>query len=147
MHIEVDQSVKVEDLGDTILAFSDGVEFAILIPDAAKKAAKRELSGRGISGPKRTLRMFAAALFLLLRNHLDDITLVTIDDEYGGRGKEIIRLLLRLVWRVKPSFPEDCFEIREITKKSPAHRKAWETKQKTIKPNKIIKVKDFLEAL
>lgn len=147
MHIEVDQSIKVEDPGDTVLALSNNIDFAILIPDAVKKAAKRELNSRGVSGPTRTLRMFSAALFLLLRNYLDDVSLVTIDDEYGGHSKEITHLLLRLIWRVKPDFPKDCFEIREITRKSPAHRKAWETKQGNMKPNKKIKAGEFLAAL
>lgn len=147
MRIEIDQSIKVEDPGDTVLALSNNIDFAILIPNAVKRAAKRELSGRGISGPTRTLRIFSAALFLLLKNYLDDATSIIIDDEYSGRGNDIIHLLLRFIWKVEPDFPKDRIEIRMITKKSPAHKKAWATQQGVMKPNKIIKAGEFLRVL
>jgi len=147
MHIEVDQSVKVEDPGDTILALSNNIDFAILIPDAVKNAAKRELSSQGISGPTRTLRIFSAALFLLLKDYLDEATSIIIDDEYSGRGNDITHLLLRLIWKVKSDFPKDRIEIRRITKKSLAHKKAWGTQQGVMRPNKVVKAGEFLKLL
>lgn len=40
MEIEVDQSVKIEDTaGDTVLAFSNDVQRAIVIPAAVKREA------------------------------------------------------------------------------------------------------------
>lgn len=147
MHVEVDQSVKIEEPGDTVLAFSNGVDFAILIPNAVKKAGERELRGRGVSGPTLTLQLFSAALFLLLEHYLDDVTLVMIDNEYDGHSKDITRMLLKHIWRVKPEFPKSCVEVREIGKKSPAHKKAWETQRGIIKPNKKIKTREFLRVL
>ena len=147
MHIEVDQSVKIEEPGDTVLAFSNGVDFAILVPAAVKKAGERELRRRGVSGPTLTLRLFSAALFLLLKHHLDDVTSVTIDNEYDRHDKDITRMLLERIWRVKPAFPKDRIDIREITKKSPSHKKAWETQRGIIKPNKRIYAREFLEVL
>lgn len=147
MHIEVDQSVKIEEPGDTVLAFSNSVDFAILVPDAVKKAGERELRGRGVSGPTLVLRLFSAALFLLLKHYLNDVTSVTIDDEYDGHGKDITRMLLERIWRVKPAFPKDSIDVRETTKKSPSHKKAWETQRGIIKPNKRINTREFLEVL
>jgi hypothetical protein len=34
--VEVDQSIKVEDPGDTFLAFSDGASYAIKVPSSVK---------------------------------------------------------------------------------------------------------------
>jgi len=147
MHIDVDQSVKIEGPGDTVLAFSNDVDFSILVPDAVKKAGERELHSRGVGGPTLALRLFSAALFLLLQNYLDDVTLITIDNEYQGHGKDVTRMLLRHIWEVKPDFPKECIEVREITKKSPAHKKAWETQRGIIKPNKRIKASELLEVL
>ncbi|MFQ6015328.1 MAG: hypothetical protein ACE5NP_07785 [Anaerolineae bacterium] len=143
----MDQSMKVEEPGDTVLAFSNDVDFAILIPETVKKAGERELRRKGISGPTLTLRLFSAALFLLLKNYLDDVTLVTIDNEYDGHSKDITRMLLKHIWKVKPDFPKERIEVRQVTRKSPAHKKGWETQRGIIKPNKRIKAREFLEVL
>lgn len=144
MHIEVDQSGRIEDSGDTILALSNGIDFAINISSAVKNAAVGELKRKGTGSTQIKLKLFAAGLFLLLKNYLDDVSLITIDNEYDGHGKNIVRLLLEFIWKVDSGFPEDKIEVSEIGKKSLAHKKAWETKRGVLKPNKKIKVKELL---
>jgi len=147
MHIEVDQSGRIEDSGDTILALSNSVDFAISISSAVKNAAVGELKRRGISSIQIKLKLFSAGLFLLLKNYLDDASLITIDNEYDGHGKNIIRLLLEFIWKADSGFSEDKIEVSEIGKKSLAHKKAWETKRGFIKPNKKIKARELLGVL
>jgi hypothetical protein len=147
MQVEVDQSVKVERPGDTVLAFSNGVDFAVLLPYAVKKAGERELIRQGIGGALLKIRLFVAALFLLLNHHLDDLRSIIIDNEYEGHDRDIVANLLGHIWRVKPSFASDCISVREIGKKSPAHKKAWATQRGIIKPNKRINAREFLRLL
>ena len=37
--VEVDQSIKIEQLGDTVLAFSNGISHAIIVPARVKREA------------------------------------------------------------------------------------------------------------
>ncbi|MFB0535643.1 MAG: hypothetical protein ACETWR_11745, partial [Anaerolineae bacterium] len=74
-HIEVDQSIKVEQTqGDTVLAFSDDAERAILIPTQVKRACQQELRARGVKPGMIALRMFAAGILLLLEGQMEYVS-------------------------------------------------------------------------
>ncbi|MBU0702469.1 MAG: hypothetical protein KKC18_01205 [Chloroflexi bacterium] len=65
MEIEVDQSVKSEETArDTVLAFSNGVRRAIVIPAAVKRESLAYLRERGISRKVAVLTVFAAGLLV-----------------------------------------------------------------------------------
>jgi len=86
LHIEVDQSGKIEKMNvDTVLAFSDGKSAAVLIPAAVKRVCLQALRWEGRPKMSITLRIFAVGLFFLLQDVLEEVTLVTIDQEYPGR--------------------------------------------------------------
>lgn len=89
------------------------------------------------------LRMFAAGLFLLLKDHLQVITSVTIDSEYWGHEGEIRSLLLRLVWREDPHFPREAISFRRI-RGSPAHSLAWRTHRGERKPDEEVGLEELL---
>lgn len=125
MHVEVDQSGKIEQTRwDTVLAFSDDTDCAILIPAKVKREAIVRLRASGKRGRSAYLFLFARGLYLLLRDHLEALHLVTIDTEYQGNEADIKAYLLRLIWRVSPGFEADRIGFRPIGKKSPAHAKA-----------------------
>jgi len=147
-YVEVDQSGKIEYTKTaTVLAFSDEISFAILIPAAVKRECLRSLRARGKSGSTLTLQLFATALFILFRDHIADIALATIDVEYHSRDREIKQHLLNLLRRAGHAVSSDRFVFQEIGKKSPAHRKAVETLRGKIEPDREIGLEELLEQL
>ena len=61
MHIEVDQSGKIEKMNvDTVLAFSDGKRAAVLIPAEVKRVCLQGLRRGGRRKTTIVLRIFAA---------------------------------------------------------------------------------------
>ncbi|MDH7485178.1 MAG: hypothetical protein QHJ81_02760 [Anaerolineae bacterium] len=66
LRLEVDQSGRIEEPQDTVLAFSNQQQYAILIPAAVKREALAHLRRLDKSTKLAVLLVFAAALFLLL---------------------------------------------------------------------------------
>ena len=87
MHdVEVDQSGKFEvTKTDTVLAFSNGVSFSVLIPTTVKRNCITQLRKRGLTGPTLYVQLFAVGLFFLLKDYIDQFDEVVIDTEYEGR--------------------------------------------------------------
>jgi hypothetical protein len=95
MHIEIDQSIKVEYTGQaTVLAFANGKTYTILISAQVKRRCLELLQQRHVGAPRRQIRLFTAALFLLLKDHLHLISVITIDREYVGHDALIKDYLL-----------------------------------------------------
>ena len=122
--VEVDQSIKIEDTGATVLAFANGLNFAIQIPAGVKLAGIKVLRDQARKPGVAHRLLFAASLFLLLRDHLDRVERVVIDVEYEGHEAEIGAFLLRFIWKVHPLFEPWRIEFGLVGKSSPAHRKA-----------------------
>jgi len=148
MHIEVDQSVKIEQTsGDTILAYSDSKQFAILIPAQVKRKALVYLRGRGWFGKRAVLPCFAAGLFLLLKDIAGQVTLITIDQEYQGHEANIKTMLLRHMRRVGLELNPDVIRFGRLGKKSGAHKRAWGVQRGKIAPDHEVTVEEFLDVL
>jgi len=144
-HIEVDQSIKVEQTRrHTVLAFSDDIQRVILIPAAVKRACQQELRLTGVKPGMIALRMFAAGVLLLLEGQMDSIASLTVDVEYEGKEGEIKGLLLRFILKWVPGFPKEAITFRRIGKKSPAHRLAWETYRGERKPGRVVTLEQLL---
>jgi hypothetical protein len=145
MRVEVDQSGKMEVLKvDTALAFSDGIAASILIPAAVKREVYKRLKARGARHKKIVARMFAASLFLLLEDHLEDITAVVVDVEYEGWNAVIRGLLLAHIQRVAPRIHKDQITFGYVGKKSPAHKMALVVFRRTCEPGKKITARELL---
>jgi hypothetical protein len=145
LHIEVDQSGKIEKTNvDTVLAFSDGKSAAVLIPAEVKRVCLQAL--RRVDRRKTTimLRIFAAGLFLLLQDVLEEITLVTIDQEYPGREGDIKGMLLRLIWASGKGFEKERIVFHRVGKKSAAHFKAYGVHKGFRKADRIFTAEDIL---
>ena len=129
-NIEIDQSGKMGDLSiHTVLAFANDIEYAVLIPARVKRAIIQELRDRGKSKARAVLQLFAAGLFLLLRDSLGEVDQIVIDTEYTGYDMDIRSMLLNHIWRVYPTFDKEQLTFRRIGKKSPAHKLALATYQ------------------
>jgi hypothetical protein len=108
MHVEVDQSGKIEDTAtDTVLAFSNGKSYAICIPAQVKRECLLTLRTVKGSGKRLYWRLFAVGLFLLLKGHSQQLSLVTIDIEYIGHMHKIKQHVLNLFAQAgKPMDPD-----------------------------------------
>lgn len=74
--VEVDQSGKIEDTRvATVVAFSDGIHRAVLVPAQAKRECSAVLRARGKARPAILTQVFATVLYLLLKDHIQDIAL------------------------------------------------------------------------
>lgn len=135
MHIKVDQSGKVEDPGGTVLAFSNKISRAILIPGSVKAKYRAILTGLGKSKKIRTLMMFAAGVFLLVKDYLNQLELIIVDIEYEGQEETIKNMLLSHIWKIDPTFPKERIVFQRITRQAQAHRKAWQVHRDLGKPN------------
>ena len=79
MHIEVDQSGKIGNTAvPTVLALSNDMSVTLWISAAAKRECVRRLRQQGKAPALFYMELFAAALFLLLRSHLNRLDLVVI---------------------------------------------------------------------
>lgn len=146
--VEVDQNGKIGDTqGPTVLAFSNGTNFAILIPANVKREYLHELRRRGKSGPTLYLEFFALSLYLLLRNHIHDLEQITIDIEYPGHDATIKENLLALLLRRGFSINAHRIRFDQIHqgKKHPgAHDRVYYTWRGTVAPDKVIRLGELL---
>ncbi|HEY74181.1 MAG TPA: hypothetical protein G4N99_13035 [Thermoflexia bacterium] len=129
---------------DTALALSNGITASILIPAAVKREVYRQLKYRGVKHNMIVARMFAAGLFLLLRDYLGSITTVIIDVEYEGWDAIIRGLLLARIRKVSPCIHKDQIGFGYVGKKSPAHKVALEVFRKKHAPGKKINAQGLL---
>lgn len=145
MYAEIDQSGRIEDTRvNTVLAFSDEISFSPLVLAVDKRECVRMMRDRGETGKTLYLKLFTAALFLLIKDFLDRLDLIVIDQEYEGKENEIKGMLLNYIRAIKPSFPKDGIEFRGIGKRSRAHRKAIAVFRGEEQPNRRIKVRSLL---
>ena len=148
LHIEVDQSGKIEQTNkDTALAFSDGISYAVLIPARVKREAINLLRATGKRGKNLYISLFAAALYQLLKDHLDRVDYIAIDMEYEGNEQDVKLVLLNLIWQRCPTYPAANITFRRIGKKSPAHKKALATYRRVAKADGTLKAEELLEPL
>jgi hypothetical protein len=149
MHIEVDQSGKIGDTGvATVLAFSDTESYAILIPAKVKRACIHELRRKGKSGTTLYVQLFAVGLFLLLKEAIEKVSLVTIDLEYPGHDAAIKGHLLNLLRRARFSVDANVIEFQQIHRsgrKPAAHDKAYVVFRGDAEPDQIITAEELLE--
>ena len=148
MEIEIDQSVKIEDTaGDTVLAFANDVQRAIIIPAAVKRKALAYLRDRGKSRKVAVLAVFAAGLFLLLRDAAESTTLAVIDQEYTGHDALIKDRLLQLLRTEGLRVYPDTFAFGCVGKKSKAHDLAMKVHRGKLTADHQVTLKELLEAL
>ena len=145
MHIEVDQSGKIEDLRqDTVVAFSNKEQFSVLFP----KPLKREIY-EGYRAKIRQLRyrLFAICVFYCLKDYLGRKELITICREYDGKDAEIKTYLIPLIRKEHKDFDNRIIRFDILKKDSKAHTVAILTNRRRIKPNRILSKKDILKFL
>lgn len=125
MKIEIDQSGKVENTSkNTIIAFSNSKFKSIFIRAKDKREIQKFF--RKIGKPRIFVyRVFAILIFLLIKNDLQEIKEIIIDEEYTGQFSLIKNFLFQEIKKVNPSFYKDNIVSQRIGKKSKAHFLAY----------------------
>ena len=148
MQIEVDQSGHIEATKDnTALAFSNGKTYSILIPTRTARACVRELHRKRIKAPNLQTRLFSAALFFLLKDHVNEHISIVIDVEYMGLDRDIRKQLLELLRQDGIFADASQITFTHIGKKSPAHDLAIATYRGKTKADRIIGVEEMMGKL
>lgn len=136
MEIEIDQSFKVEHTNrPTAIAFSNNVVRSILIPARVKQETVQRLRTFGKKGKRITLHLFAAAIFILIRDHLPKIDRIVIDQEYEGNEADLRQILLNFIWVLRPKFSAKQITFRRIGRQSRAHLRAIEVHRGNVRPD------------
>lgn len=146
MHnIEVDQSGRTDVLtDDTVLAFSDGIQAAILIPADVKRQCYQRLKATGLRKRLIGIRLFAAGLVLLPRPYIATLELITIDLEYDGWEATIKEHLLRHLREEQPDLSNQQIAFGRIGKGARAHDVALATYRGDREPDRRIGVEELL---
>lgn len=146
--VEIDQSGKLEDTRvATVVALSDGIHRSVLIPARVKRECIAVLRAQGRAVPTALARLFATALYFLLRDQAREIALAIVDVEYTGHDREIKQHLLNLLRRSGRPISADRISFQHIGKKSPAHRLAIETLRGERPPDRLVSLEELLAEL
>lgn len=145
-YVEVDQSGRIEfTKHDTVLAFSDGINYSIRIPRAVKRNCINELRARGLSGVTFYVQLFATGLFLLLRDHISNLAQITIDIEFLGKDDDTKRHLMNMLLRAGYKVKARQIQFRPIGKQSPAHKLALSIFRGEREPDLVVSKDELLK--
>jgi hypothetical protein len=148
MHIEVDQSIRIDNTQkDTVLAFSNEISGAVRIPARVKRTCLKILRGRGTT--KIYPRIFAVALLILLKENINKINEIVIDTEFSDpKNQRFIKAMLLKNLRKRGSkISPDNIAFRRIGKKSRAHEKAYKVHKGKIKAEHKIGISEILNLI
>lgn len=122
-NVEVDQSGRMEMSGETTVAVSNDFTVTVRVTAKVKREVREALLARGVKPRMVMLRMFVGAVLLAICEHLDEISVLRIDEEYTGYEAVIKSLLLDRMQSLGKSTGCDIV-ITRLGKSSPAHRAA-----------------------
>ncbi|MBP9690659.1 hypothetical protein KBD81_01120 [Candidatus Woesebacteria bacterium] len=135
MRVEIDQSGKIENTSqDTIIAFTNGVRKTIKITARDKRILQSRFREK-YQSRLYVYRTFTALIYLLVRDHLQQISILVIDIEYEGREKSLKEMILEYIR--KDGKNEPTIDFRRIGNRPPVHVLAYSTFTKKLKPDMI----------
>ena len=147
MRVEVDQSGKFEwTQKPTILAVANGVRFTLRISAGDKRIVQQTLRQRRPEWSAKLVKVyvFSVLLYLLLRDHMAQTSMVVIDTEYTGYEAVIKNRVLTLCRRQGIKVYADQIMFQQVGKKSPAHKAAITVFRGQVRPDREIKAEDVL---
>lgn len=139
--------MKIEQSGDTTLAYSNHEQRVILISAGVKRELLDCLRRRGKEDKAAMLLMFAAGLFLLLRDVVERATLVIIDQEYEGNEGLIKNRLLQMLWADGLDISPNTFTFGKVGRQSQAHQLAITTNRGQRLPDHRVTLPEMLGVL
>lgn len=148
VQVEVDQSIRIDNTRKaTVLAFSNHFSKAVEVTAKTKRRLLKILRQQGKTGHTIYVDIFAATLFLLLRNHLDQLTEIIIDTEFLGSQQQA-QITERLVHYAKShglSIRSYQVSFHQITKNSAAHELAIAVHRNEKEANEKVDYQDILK--
>jgi len=145
MHIEIDQSGKIEQLNkDTCIAFSNKNQYSILIPKELKQEVYKLYKGKI---KELMYRLFCIGVYYCLRDYIKEKELITICCEYIGKENLIKSFLLNYLRKDYPEIDPKIIRFGKIGKKSNAHAVAIDVYRNNRKPNKILSLNQLEKCL
>jgi len=146
MQAEVDTGSRLDQSGDTTFGFSDDIQRAILLRQTTRNECLWKLTGRKLS---KELRLFSACVYLLIKDYLDYLDEIKIDNEYPGHEGDIKRYLANIIRTYYPHtrFNEEYIKVASIGKNRPAHEVAWKTLRKKREVDKVLNTQEILNLL
>ena len=145
MHIEIDQSGKVEQLNkDTYIAFSNHEQYCVKLP----KNIKQEIVYEYRTKVRQLIqKLFAVCVFYCLKDYIGKKEMITIDLEYPGWEDFIKRELAASIKTIHVNFDNKIIRFGQITKESKAHKLALRTFREEERPNRILTKNEVLKWL
>ena len=131
----------------TVLAYSNGRRYAILVPTRVKQDVMGKLRRGGLSRSLAAIRVFAAALWLLLSDVMDDATDIKIDPEYVGHEGDIKAAVLRVARYNGRKIEAHTIQFGSIGKLSKAHEYAINIYRGWERPDRVITAADLRTVL
>lgn len=145
MHIEVDQSGKIEHLNsDTYIACSNEDKYCIMIPKQIKQSVHYNYKTKV---KQLKLKLFCIGIYHCILNFINKNPTIILDNEYEGKENIIKYLLLELIKKQKIILDKKSVQVSRIGKDSNAHILAINTKRGELKPNKKLSEKDIINIL
>lgn len=146
MIIEIDQSGKIEETHhDTVLAFSNGKHYSVRIKAKTKREIQKLIRSIG-SSRVFVIHTFSVAIYLLIKDHLNEISQIIIDPEYPGKEKWIEKILENIFIEHKvKNYPQITF--KSIGRKSMAHHRAIAIFHGKVKADKILDIDSLSKEL
>jgi len=145
MHIEIDQSGKIEQLNkDSVIAFSNKNQYSVLIPKSVKQEAYNLYKGKI---KELRYRLFCIAIYYCLRDYIKGKELITICCEYKGKENLIKSLLLSYLRKDSLEIDSRVIRFGVISKKSNAHAVAIDAFRGNRRPNKILSLNEVEKCL
>lgn len=148
MHIEIDQSGKVEITRvPTVLAYANHESYSILIPARTKRQWLQYVRLNYKKPEYHYTRIFSVCLFLLIENNIEKFDSVLIDTEYPGKDGLIKSMLIGYLRKFKLDYSKLRLHFGFVGKRSQVHKVAIETYRGNRKPSKVVTMKDVLRVM
>ncbi len=145
--VQIDLSGRIETLtADTAVALTNRVERAILIPARVKRRASQQLTARGVKPKMISVRMFAGAIYLLVRPLAGEMQAIIIDREFLGWENEIRGLLLAQLGKAGHPLTSDAVQFHSVGKNARCHHRALATFRHKRQPDQRMALNELLWA-
>ena len=140
MHIEVDQSGKIEQLNmNSVIAFSNKNQYSVLISKEVKREVYKIYKGKV---KELRYRLFCVGVYFCLKEYIREKELITICCEYAGKENLIKSFLLDYLRKDYPAVDPKIIRFGMIGKKSNAHAVAIDVYRGNRRPNKILSLSE-----